>query len=135
MSVGIAITGKDVTVTVGGDALIGTLSKNISFNNELLDTSDDDASGWSEFAASGGKRSLEVSMNGLLKNLELVGLYFGASQAVQVVWTFPDGVSTNTTITFDAVMSTVSTGGDSDTGYTWDASFQSSGAPVYVAAT
>ena len=135
MSVGIAIVGRDVTVTVGGAALLGTLSKNISFNNEVLDTTDDAASGWTELAATGGLRSLEIGLSGSLKNLELAGLYFGASQAVEVVWTFPDGVSTNTSITFDAVLSALSFSGDSNTGQTWDATLQSSGAPTYVAAT
>lgn len=135
MSVGIAIVGRDVTVTVGGAALLGTLSKNISFNNEVLDTTDDAASGWTELAAAGGLRNLEVGMSGLLKNLELVGVYFGTSQAVGVSWDFGDGATTETNITFDAVLSALSISGDSNTGQTWDATLSSSGAPVYTAAT
>ena len=135
MSVDIAIVGHEVTATVGGAALIGTVSKSVSFNGEILDQTDDAASGWQSLAAVHGLKSLEVSMSGPLKNLELVGLYFGSSQAVEVVWTYPDGASTNTIITFDAVMSALSTGGDSNTGYTWDATFTSSGEPVYTAAT
>ena len=135
MSVGISITGRSVTVTTGGGALIGQLSKNITFNNELLDTTDDASSGWTEMAATAGLKSLELGLNGLLKNLELVGVYFGASQAVEVIWTFPDGASTNSTLTFDAVLSTLSITGDANTGMTWDASLASSGVPVWVAAT
>lgn len=132
MSVGIAIFGRDVTVTVGGDTLIGVLSKNISFNGEPFDTTDDDASGWQELSADHMLKSLEAGFSGLLKNLELVGVYFGASQAAEIAWTFPDG---GTTVTFDGVMSALSITMDSNGGATYDTSFKSSGVPVYVAAT
>ena len=132
MSVGIAIVGRNVTATVGGASLIGELSKNISFNGEVLDTTDANSSGWTELAAVHGLKSLEMGLNGLLKNLELVGLYFGSSQAVQVVWTFPDG---GTTITFDAVLSALSVSADANAGGTWDASLASSGVVAYSAGT
>jgi predicted secreted protein len=135
MAVGIKINGTDVTATVGGAALLGVLSKTITFNGETLDVTDDNSSGWQELAAVHGLKSLEMGFSGPLKNLELVGLYFGASQAVELVWTFADGVSTPTTITVDGVLSALSTSGDSNTPYTWDATFASSGAAVYVAAT
>ena len=135
MAIGIAIEGRNVLVTTGDGSLVGQLSKNLSFNNELLDTTDDDSSGWSERAEQAGLKSLEMGLNGLLKNLELVGLYFGASQAVEVVWIFPDGVTTPSTLTFDAMLSSLSISGDSNSGMTWDASLQSSGEPVWVAGT
>ena len=102
------------------------------FNGDPLDVTDDAASGWQSLAAVHGLKSLEMSFSGPLKNLELVGLYFGASQAVSIVWTFPDG---GTTVTVDGVLSALSVSGDSNTPYSWDASFASSGAAVYVAAT
>lgn len=135
MSVGIKINGTDVTATVGGAALIGTITKGITFNGETLDVTDDNSSGWQELAAVHGVKSLEMAFSGPLKNLELVGLFFGASQAVELVWTFADGVSTNTTITIDGILSALSLSGDSNTPYTWDATFASSGVGVYVAAT
>lgn len=135
MSVDIAIVGTDVTARVGGAALLGVISKGVTFNGETLDVTDDDASGWQSLAAVHGLKSLEMTFSGPLKNLEVVGLYFGASQAVELVWTFPDGVSTPTTVTVDGVLSALSVSGDSNTPYTWDATFVSSGPAVYVAAT
>lgn len=132
MSVGIKMNGTDITATVGGAALLGTLSKGLTFNGETLDVTDDNSSGWQELAAAQGLKSLEMAFSGPLKNLELVGLYFGVSQAVSIVWTFPDG---GTTITVDGILSALSISGDSNTPYTWDASFASSGAAVYVAST
>lgn len=131
MAVGIKIAGTDVTATVGGAALIGTLTKGITFNGETLDVTDDASSGWQELAAVHGVKSLEMAFSGPLKNLEIVGVYFGASQAVELVWTFPDG----STITVDGVLSALSTSGDSNTPYTWDATFASSGVAVWVAGT
>lgn len=135
MAVGIKISGTDVDVTVGGAALVGTITKGVTFNGETLDVTDDNSSGWQELAAVHGVKSLEMTFSGPLKNLELVGLYFGASQAVELVWDFGDGVSTPTTVTVDGVLSALSISGDSNTPYTWDATFASSGAAVYVAAT
>jgi predicted secreted protein len=131
MSVGIKIAGREVTVTVGGAALVGQLSKNISFNNEPFDTTDDNASGWTELAAEAAVKSLEMGLSGPLKNLEMVAFYFGTSQMAEVVWTFPDG--TGSTITFDAFLSSVSTSGESNAAMTWEATLASSGSVAFVA--
>jgi len=131
MSVDIKMVGTDVTGTYGGAALVGTVSKSINFNGELLDVTDEAAGGWQSLAAVHGVKSLEFPISGPLKNLELVGLYFGSSQAVEIVWTFPDG----STITADGVLSNLSAGGDANTPYTWDASFASSGTPTWAAGT
>lgn len=135
MAVGIKISGTDVEATVGGAALIGTITKGVTFNGETLDVTDDNSSGWQELAAVHGVKSLEMTFSGPLKNLEVVGLYFGVSQAVELVWDFGDGVSTPTTITVDGILGALSISGDSNTPYTWDATFSSSGVAVYVAAT
>ena len=133
MSVGIKIAGRDVVVNVGGQLLVGQLSKNISFNGEPFDTTDDTASGWTELAAESAVRSIEMGLGGPLKNLELVALFFGTSQMVEVVWTFPDG--TGSTITFDAFMGAVSTSGESNANMTWETTLNSSGEPQFVAGT
>lgn len=131
MSVGIGITGKDVTMTVGGGTLLGTNSKGITLNNENLDVTDDASSGWQEFAAAPGLKSAELSISGITKNMELVGEYFQSSQIFQVVKTYPDG----STMTFDAVLNSISVSGESNALTTFEASFASSGAVVFVAGT
>jgi len=126
---GISIKGRDVTVTVGGAALLGTLSKNISLGGEPLDITDDASSGWQELSSDHAVKSLEVSMSGILKNLELVGVYFGASQEMEMIWTFPDG----STITGNVTMVGPNISMESNAGATWDATFKSSDTPVWVA--
>lgn len=132
MSVGIGIIGREVTFTLGGGIITGTTSKGIAFSNEMLDTTDDNSSGWSEFLAVPGLKSAEMTISGVAKNLELMAAYFGNSQIFPVVKTYPDG----STLTFDAAM----TGAPSFTGesnglMTFDASFSSSGAVLFVAGT
>ena len=132
MAVGIAIVGRTITGSYGGAELQGNINKSITFNGEPLDVTDDSAAGWRKLTAVHGVKSIDFGAGGIFQNLELVSVFFGSSQAVQVILTFPDGGST---ITVDAVMSGFSVDGDSDTATNWSATFLSSDEPVYVAAT
>jgi len=132
MAVGIAIVGRTITGSYGGAELQGNVNKSLSFNGEPHDVTDDSAAGWQVLAAAVGRKDIEFGAGGLFQNLELVSVFMGASQAVQVIFTFPDG---GTTLTVDAVMSALSIDMESDTPSNWTASFKSSAAPIYVAAT
>lgn len=132
MSVGIGIIGREVTFTLGASAIVGVNSKGISFSNEMLDTTDDNSSGWNEFLAVPGLKSAEFSISGTVKNLELMNAYFGASQIFAVVKTYPDG----STLTFDAAMTGAPAfTGESNALMTFEASFTSSGPVAFVAGT
>ena len=131
MSVGIGIIGREITFTLGGGAILGVNSKGFTFNNEPLDTTDDNSSGWQERLATPGVKSVEFTMSGLIKNLELVNAYSGSSQIFPVVVTYPDG----STLTFDAYMDSLSQTGEANGLSTFDATFSSSGAVVFVAGT
>ena len=131
MSVGIGIIGREITFTLGGSALTGVNSKGFTFNNEPLDTTDDNSAGWQERLAKAGVKSLEFTFSGIVKNLELVAAYNGTSQIFPVVATYPDG----STLTFDAFMDSLSNTGESNGLTTFDATFSSSGALVFVAGT
>ena len=72
MSVGIGIIGRERILNVGGQTLVGVQTKGMAINNEILDTTDDAASGWIEKLAVVGSKSVSFSIEGLLKNLELV---------------------------------------------------------------
>ena len=132
MTVGIGIIGREVTFTLGGSIITGVNSKGIAFSNEMLDTTDDQSSGWSEFLAVPGLKSAEMTLSGTVKNLELMAAYFSTSQIFPVVKTYPDG----STLTFDAAMTGApSFTGESNALMTFDASFSSSGPVVFVAGT
>lgn len=135
MSAGIAILGRDVTITVGGAAITGKTSDTLTCNNEPVDTTDDAAGGWAEVSALPGLKSIEFSVSGVLKNLELLKSYSSGSQMFAVSVTWPDGTTTNSSLTFDAFMSSFSITGETSQGKTFDASFQSSGAATFTAGT
>ena len=130
MTVGIGIIGREVIFTFGGATLVGTLSKGISFANEMGDSTDYQSSGWMEFIATPLLKSAEFSISALFKNLEMVAAYFDASNIFEVIITYPEG----STITFDAAM----TGApalthESNVIGTLETSFTSSGEIVFVA--
>ena len=132
MSVGIGIKGRDVLFTFGGSAVVGVNSKGIAFSNEMLDSTDDNSGGWTEFVAVPGLKSAEFSISGFLKNLELMQAYFLTSQIFSVVKTYPDG----STLTFDAAMTGApSFSGETNSLMTFESSFTSSGPIVFVAGT
>ena len=132
MTVGIGIIGREVTFTLGGSAVVGVTSKGMAFSNEMLDTTDDNSSGWTEFLATPGLKSAEFSMSGMTKNLELMAAYFASSNIFAVVKTYPDG----STLTFDAAMTGApSFTGESNAIMTFDVSFTSSGPVIFVAGT
>ncbi len=129
MSVGIKIVGRDSTVTVGGSTLVGVVDKGVTLTNENIDTTDDQSSGWQEFAATPGLKSAEFTMSGKLKNLELIQAWASGSQIFAVVKNYPDGSS----LSFDAVLQNVSETGSANEQVTFDATFASSGVVTFTA--
>lgn len=134
-SPGIGMIGRDVTMTVGGSAILGVNSKGFTFNNEPLDTTDDSAAGWQERLAKPGVKSCEFTMSGIIKNLELIQAYAGSSQIFEMVITYDDGLTTPSTVTVDMFLDSVSQTGEANGLFTFDASFSSSGPMVFVAGT
>jgi predicted secreted protein len=129
MSVGIGIIGREITFTLGGAAITGVNSKGFTFNNEALDTTDDNSSGWQERLAVPGLKSVEFTFSGLVKNLELIAAYSGTSQIFPITVSYPDGSS----LAFDAFMDNISQTGETSGLTTFDASFSSSGVVVFTA--
>ena len=130
MSVGKGIVGRDVLMTIAGQTALGGRVKGISLNNERLDTTDDQADGWAEALAVAGRKSVEFTFSGLVKNLELVAAYFATdSQIFTVTLTYPDGSVVSGDFFFDSMSPT----GEENGLVTFDASFSSSGEVTFVA--
>ena len=129
MAVGIGMIGREITLTVGGVTLLGVVEKAIARANEALETTDDQSSGNAEYLAKSGKKSSTLTISGTFKNLELLTTYFGVSQIVECVVTYPEG----STETFDAFLESIETSGSANELATFSASLLSSGATVFVA--
>ena len=127
-TVGIGIIGREVTINVGGAVILGVNSNGFTFNNEPLDTTDQSSAGWQERLAKSGLKSIEFTMSGIVKNMELVNTYFAASQILPVVVDYPDGSQ----LSFSVFLDNLSQTGESNSLMTFDASFSSTGVPTWT---
>ena len=132
MSVGAGVLGRNIALLMAGQVVAGVTTKGISISNEAIDVSDDDSSGERELMAQAGSRTVDVSLSGVTKNLELMrSVLVNESKIYTLLFTYTDG----STVALDGFMSTYNATGEKDGAETFDASFQNSGAPVFVAGT
>lgn len=132
MSVGIGIIGRERILNVGGQTLVGVQTKGMTINNEILDTTDDAASGWIEKLAVVGSKSVSFSIEGLLKNLELVQsglLGTSSSQIFSITYTWPDG----SVMAGDFALVTIDESGSNNELTTFSSSWESSGEVTFTA--
>ncbi len=136
MSAGISMLGRAITLTVGGATLAGYVSKTLDFNGSDIATTDAMSSGWRELDAEPGSRSIDLSVEGIVKNMELVETFVNStSHMAECIVTFDDLNSTASTLTFNAKFGTINLGMPSDEGSTFSTTLQSSGVPVFTAGT
>jgi len=129
MSSGISIKGEQRILTLGGQNILGTQTKGISVNNEMVETSDDNSGVWAEYDAVAGKKTVEIPFSGMLKNLELLKASLSTgSQMYAVLYTYPDG----STVAGDFAMTTFSETGEHKTATTFDCTLVSSGPVIFT---
>lgn len=136
MSVGVGFLGREIDFTLGGATLAGVVSKSLSINNTPVDTSDDDSSGNKEYLATPGSKEITIGLSLKAKNLDLIqSAIDNTSQIYATVITFPDGTTTNSDITGDAFLASVSLSGEHEELTTIDIELNYSGAVTFTAAT
>lgn len=133
MTVGVGVLGRDVILTVAGQAIAGTQTKGLTCNNEIVDVTDDSAGGWRVVMARPGLKTVDIAISGVLKNLELLRSFFAAtnngSQVFAITVTYPDG----SIVAGNFALSTFSETGETNQGKTFDSSWQSTGTPTFTA--
>tara|TARA_R110000796_G_scaffold64465_2_gene149426 strand:+ start:22707 stop:23114 length:408 start_codon:yes stop_codon:yes gene_type:complete len=135
MAAGQGLLGRDVTMTVGGQTLVGVITKDYSLANTAIDVTDDQSSGNRELLATGGLKTFDVSISGPVKNYALLATILATTQMVAVVVNLGDGASTESRITVDCLLTEYGFSGDANERVEYTASLQSSGAIVFVAGT
>ena len=136
MSAGISMLGRAITLTIGGVTIAGYVNKQLDLANTAIDTTDAQSSGWQEFDAAAGLKSVALSVDGKLKNLELFETFVNStSQMAACIVTFDDNNTTASVATFDAFIETIGYGMPSDEGSTFTCALKSSGAVVFTAGT
>ena len=129
MAADIGMIGRQIALTIGGQTILGVQTKGLTANNERLDTTDDGSDGWASAMATAGQKSVELSMSGLLKNLELLAAYYNASQMFPATITYPDGSEVAGSFFLDSFSHT----GEYNGVPTFDASLSSSGEVTFTA--
>lgn len=129
MSAGISIKGRQVLMTIGGQNILGLQSKGLTVNNTFVETTDDNAGGWTEFDAVPGLKSVELPFSGIVKNLEMLrAIMTAGSNIFAITLTYPDG----STAAGDFAMNSYTETGESNEGYTFEVSLASSGAVTFT---
>lgn len=129
MSAGISIKGRQVLMTIGGQNILGLQSKGLTVNNTFVETTDDNANGWTEFDAVPGLKSVELPFSGIVKNLEMLrAIMTAGSNIFAITLTYPDGSSA----AGDFAMNSYTETGESNEGYTFEVSLASSGAVTFT---
>lgn len=136
MTVGVGFLGREIDFTMGGSTLAGVVSKSLSMSNSPIDTSDDNSNGWAEMLATPGRKDVTIGLSLKCKNLDLVQSFIdNASQIYAIVITFPDGTTTNSSISGDAFATSTSLEGEHEGLTTVDIELAFSGAVTFTAAT
>jgi predicted secreted protein len=130
MTVGSGMLGRDMLLTVAGQPIAGVTSKGVSINNEPVDVSSDDSTGFREILAQAGMSTVDISLSGITKNMELMrSCMTNESKVYALLITYTDG----STLALDGFLNTYSTTGEHAGAETFDAAFQSTGEPTFTA--
>lgn len=129
MATGISMKGRQVTMTIGGQSILGVQTKGLTVNNEMIDTTDDNAGGWLTYDAIPGAKSVELPISGMIKNLEMLrAIMSSGSQIFAVTLTYPEG----STVTGDFALTNYTETGEFNSAYTFDVTLASSGAITFT---
>lgn len=133
MAAGRGLVGREISLTVGGSSILGVVSKSISYSNEGVEVTDDDSSGFRELLATGGLRSVDLSISGLVKNYELLRTITDANSQMVAVSIGLGDASTESTLAFDAHIGSLEISGESNAGVEFSAELASSGTVTFTA--
>lgn len=135
MPAGTGLLNRDITMTVGGATLQGVVTKDFTITNTAIDVTDDQSNGYRTLLAKGGVKTLDLGISGDVKNYELAATVFASTQMVNCVVNLGDGVSTESSLTFDAFITDYGFGGSSNEKNEYSATLQSSGLITWTPGT
>jgi len=115
--------------------IAGCQSTTFSLAGEVIDVTTKDSSHWRELLA-GGKRTLDVSFNGVYAddatfNAVQVAVLANSLESFEVVLPGTIGGAAGT-FAFSGILDTLENTGDNDAGVTFSATIKSTGIPVFT---
>jgi predicted secreted protein len=133
MAAGRGLVGREIAMTIGGATLLGIVDKSISYSNAGVEVTDDQSSGFRELLATGGLKAVDLSISGITKNYELLRTISNASSQMMACSISLGDATTESTLVFDALLTSVEHSGASNERVEFSAELQSSGAVVFTA--
>jgi predicted secreted protein len=121
--------GRNVTLSWGGTAIAGVKEKSFTLNNEPIDITSDDDSGWRTILETPGQKQVELKVSGVTKDRGLIADWFSSDLTQAVVLTYEDG----STIAGDFFLSEYSDKGNFKDAVAFDATLMSTGTITYTA--
>jgi predicted secreted protein len=82
-----AIAGRKVRIKRGSTAVAGARSDSITINNEPIDITGKDNTGWRTFLADVGARSIDCEVEGILTDSTFLALAVGTGSALLEAYT------------------------------------------------
>lgn len=123
-----ASKGKNITITWNAVQLLGVREKTFTVNGETINVTSDEDNGKQLLLADTAEDSIEISVSGVTKSPVLRNDAMAKTTQRTLVYTWPDGAS----LTGTFMLSGYSEGKPYNEAYTYEATFMSSGAWVYV---
>lgn len=77
-----ATAGRKLRIKRGSTAVAGAVTDNLTINNEPIDITDKDKSGWRTMLADVGVRSVEASVEGVLIDSTLIAVSVGTAASL-----------------------------------------------------
>jgi TP901-1 family phage major tail protein len=125
-----AVAGREFTVKDGGTAIAGLRTTSVSVDNSPVDITDKGDSGFRTLASFAGKRTLEISAEGVFDENTIRAQAMGT--ATQLLTDITLEFGDDDTLSGDFYLASFESAGDHDGEETYSVTFQSSGAWTYT---
>jgi len=124
-----ALSGRALRISRNGVSIVGARTDNVTLNNEPLDITDKDDSGWRTMLADAGARSVSCEVQGILKDDALIADATGDAETVLLTECVVT-ISGLFTLTGDFYLQGLQLGAEQGDAVTFTATLESSGAFV-----
>ena len=125
-----AASGRLRRIKKGSTAVAGARTDNLTINNEPIDITDKDDSGWRTLLADAGVRSVDADIEGVLIDSTLLAIAVGAGSGLLEAWTLE--VDTIGDFTGNFFLSNIQLSGEQADAITFTANIQSSGTIAFA---
>lgn len=131
-----SFNGRDFTATWDSTLLTGVRTRTFTQNNEYIDVTTDDESGWRTLLADPATRSVEVTVGGITKDEALIADINAANIATATLqMALPSSLTTPGNLSGSFLISSFEYNAEHDGAFEFSVTFMSTGAITYVASS